>query len=132
LNEIEPNNPDVLEYVNRVRRRAGVPDLEVAYPAVVGDQNEMRKWIIRERQVELAFEGDRYFTLVRRLMMGNPEIQTIYRMNTIEDDGGQGFAFTNFNKRILLQNRFWHDKMYLFPIYQDDLDKNTALVPNPG
>ncbi len=131
LNEVEPNNPDILKYINLVRQRAGIPNLEVAYPAVVGDQVEMRKWIIRERQVELAFEGDRYFTLIRRLMMGNPEVKTIYRMNTIANDNNQGFAFTDFNKRILLQNRFWDDKMYLFPIYQDDLDKNTSLVPNP-
>lgn len=132
LNEIEPGHPDILKYVNLVRERAGIPDLEDVYPAVVGDQDEMRKWILRERQVELAFEGDRYFTLIRRLMMDDPKIQTIYRMNTIANDNNQGFAFTDFNKRILLQNRFWDDKMYLFPIYQDDIDKNTSLVPNPG
>jgi hypothetical protein len=92
----------------------------------------MRKWILRERQIELAFEGDRYFTLIRRLMMADQKVQSIYRMNTITNDGSQGFAFTDFNKRILLQNRTWSDKMYLFPIAQDDIDKNSSLVQNPG
>lgn len=132
LNEIEPNHPDILRYVNLVRERAGVPALQVVYPGAVGDQNEMRKRIIQERQVELAFEGDRYFTLIRRLMMGDPKVQSIYRMNTIANDGGQGFAFADFNKRILLQKRVWDDKMYLFPIAQSDRDKNISLVQNPG
>jgi len=132
LNEIEPNHPDILKYVNLVRQRAGVPDIQTVYPAAVGDQNEMRKRILQERQVELAFEGDRYFTLIRRLMMNDPKVQTIYRMNTITSDGGQGFAFADFNKRTLLQNRVWADKMYLFPIAQSDRDKNTSLVQNPG
>jgi starch-binding outer membrane protein, SusD/RagB family len=132
LNEVEPNHPDVLKYLNLVRHRAGVPDLETVYPGATGNQDEMRKWILRERQIELAFEGDRYFTLIRRLMMGNPKVQSIYRMNTITNDGSQGFAFADFNKRLLLQNRTWNDKMYLFPIAQDDIDKNSSLVQNPG
>src|SRR5690606_32372476 len=123
---------DILRYINLVRERAGLPDLEDVYPSVVGNQTELRKWILRERQVELAFEGDRYFTLIRRLLMGNTENQTIYRANTITNDNNQGFAFTDFTKRTLLHNRFWDDKMYLFPILQDDIDKNNALVQNPG
>ncbi len=132
LNEVEPNHQDILKYVNLVRQRGGVPNLETVYPAVLGNQEEMRKWILRERQVELAFEGDRYFTLIRRLMMGNQKVQTIYRMNTITNDGNQGFAFSDFNKRTLLQTRTWSDKMYLFPIAQNDIDKNSSLVQNPG
>jgi hypothetical protein len=132
LNEIEPSHPDILKYINLVRQRAGVPDIQTVYPGVMGDQNEMRKRILQERQVELAFEGDRYFTLIRRLMMNDSKVQTIYRMNTITNDGNQGFAFADFNKRTLLQTRVWNDKMYLFPIAQSDIDKNTSLVQNPG
>jgi hypothetical protein len=132
LNEVEPNNPDVLKYVNLVRQRGGLPDLQTVYPSSVGNQAEMRKRILQERQVELAFEGDRYFTLIRRLMMGDTKVQTIYRMNTITNDGNQGFAFADFNKRTLLQTRVWNDKMYLFPIAQSDIDKNASLVQNPG
>nr|WP_197718658.1 RagB/SusD family nutrient uptake outer membrane protein [Pedobacter schmidteae] len=132
LNEIEPNHPDILKYLNLVRQRAGIPDLQTVYPAAVGNKDVMRKYILQERQVELAFEGDRYFTLIRRLMMGDVKVQSIYRMNTIASDGNQGFAFADFNKRILLQTRVWTDKMYLFPIAQSDRDKNSSLVQNPG
>jgi len=99
---------------------------------VVGNKDEQRKWILRERQIELAFEGDRYFTLIRRLMMGNPATRAIYRMNIASNDNNQGFFYQDFYKRNLLQNRYWDDKMYMFPILQDDIDKNSALVQNPG
>src|SRR5690606_31574191 len=92
LNEIEPGNPDVLKYLNLVRERGGIPRLEEVYPSTVGNQGEMRKWILRERQIELAFEGDRYFTLIRRLAMGDADHQTIYRMNTNANDNNQGFS----------------------------------------
>lgn len=132
MNEYDPGNTDILKYLNEVRNRAGLPNLEDVYLSVVGNQAEMRKHILRERQVELCFEGDRYYTLMRRLQMGLPENRTIYRMNTITNDNSQGFGFADYYKRTLLQNRFWDNKMYLFPIAQDDIDKNNALVQNPG
>jgi hypothetical protein len=132
LNEYDPGNAAILTYLNMVRQRAGLPKLETVYPAVAGNQVEMRKWILRERQVELCFEGDRYFTLVRRQMMGNPEVKAIYRMNTVANDNGAGFSFSDYYTRVLFQTRYWDDKMYLFPISQDDIDKDKALVQNPG
>ncbi|HWK04956.1 MAG TPA: RagB/SusD family nutrient uptake outer membrane protein [Puia sp.] len=132
LNEYDPGNADILTYLNMVRTRAGIPNLETVYPSAVGNQVEMRKWILRERQIELCFEGDRYFTLVRRLLMGNPENLAIYRMNTIANDNSQGFAFTDYNTRILFQTRYWDDKMYLFPMLQTDIDIDNSLVQNPG
>lgn len=92
----------------------------------------MRKYILKERQVELCFEGDRYYTLIRRLQLGAPENQNIYTMNVNEDDGGLGFGFTGFYKRTLFQKRAWENKMYLFPISQYQLDRDRALVQNPG
>lgn len=132
MNEFDPGNTDILKYLNEVRTRAGLPDLEDVYPSAVGNQAEQRKHILRERQVELCFEGDRNYTLIRRLQMGQPENRTIYRMNTITNDNNQGFGFADYYKRTLLQNRFWDNKMYLFPIAQDDIDKNNSLVQNPG
>jgi hypothetical protein len=98
----------------------------------VGDQTQMRNFILRERQVELCFENDRYFTLVRRKLLGKPVNQTIYGMNVAADDGGLGFAFTGFYTRTLFQTRTWDDKMYLFPIAQTDIDNDNSIVQNPG
>lgn len=132
LNEYAPGNADILKYFNAIRSRAGLPGFETVYPGEVNSQTEMRKAIIRERQIELCFEGDRYFTLVRRLMMGDANVKAIYRMNVNANDNGDGFSFAGFYNRNLLQTRYWSDKMYLFPIYQDDLDKTKGLVQNPG
>jgi hypothetical protein len=132
LNEYDPSNADIVKTLNLVRSRAGLPGIETVYPAAPGNKELMRKYILKERQVELCFEGDRYFTLVRRLMLGSTENQTIYGMNVNEDDGGQGFAFTRFYNRTLFQKRAWNNKMYLFPISQYQMDRDRALVQNPG
>jgi len=133
LNESDPSHPDVVTYLDMVRARAGLPGIETVYPGAVGNQDQMRKYILRERQVELCFEsGDRYYTLVRRKLLGNAENQAIYGMNVNANDNGQGFSFTAFYTRTLFQNRFWNDKMYLFPIYQTDIDNDNAIVQNPG
>jgi hypothetical protein len=92
----------------------------------------MRKYILREREVELCFENDRYFTLIRRLLLGNTENQTIYGMNVNADDHGLGFSFTGYYQRTLFQKRYWDDRMYLFPIAQSDIERDRALVQNPG
>ncbi|MBV7529696.1 RagB/SusD family nutrient uptake outer membrane protein [Chitinophaga sp. sic0106] len=132
LNESDPGNPDIPTYLDMVRARAGLPGIATVYPDAVGNTEKMRKHILRERQVELCFEGDRYFTLVRRLLLGNPENQTIYGLNTYANDNGQGFAFTDFYKRTLFQKRTWDNRMYLFPIQQQDIERDRALVQNPG
>ncbi|HVW61924.1 MAG TPA: RagB/SusD family nutrient uptake outer membrane protein [Puia sp.] len=133
LNESDPANPDIVTYLDMVRTRAGLPGIEAVYPGAVGNKDLMRKYILRERQVELCFEnGDRYFTLTRRKMLGDPVNQAIYGMNVNANDNGQGFSFTGFYTRKLFQNRVWDDKMYLYPIYQSDIDKDNAIVQNPG
>ncbi|HEY8399240.1 MAG TPA: RagB/SusD family nutrient uptake outer membrane protein, partial [Flavihumibacter sp.] len=106
--------------------------IEEVYPEAVGNKDLMRKHILRERNVEFCFEGDRYYTLTRRLMMNDPSVQTIYGMNVNGDDGGLGFSYTGFYTRTVFQQRYWNDKMYLFPIQQTDIERNRALVQNPG
>jgi len=132
LNEYDPGNPDIVTYLDMVRARAGLPGIATVYPSAIGDPAQMRNYILRERQVELCFENDRYFTLIRRKLLGSPVNQTIYGMNTTADDGGLGFSFAGFYTRTLFQARTWDDKMYLFPIAQVDIDNDNSIVQNPG
>ena len=60
LNEYDPENADIAEYVNRVRSRAGQPNLPSGLT-----QDEMRERIRRERRVELAFEEHRSWDVRR-------------------------------------------------------------------
>lgn len=64
-------NPDVARYINMVRNRAGMPDMD---PTVYNSQEKVRELYRRERRVELAFEGRRYFD-IRRWGIG-PETMT--------------------------------------------------------
>jgi hypothetical protein len=60
LNEYDPTNPDIEKYWNMIRNRAGVPDIFTVYPEIKGNKNLQRKFIRRERMVELCFECMRY------------------------------------------------------------------------
>jgi hypothetical protein len=51
---------DALPVINQIRRRAGLPELSSAL-----SQDEMRLAVERERRVELALEGHRWFDLKR-------------------------------------------------------------------
>lgn len=50
---------EALDYLNRVRHRAGLPN------TTASNQNDIREAILQERRVELAFENKRWLDLVR-------------------------------------------------------------------
>lgn len=61
----------MLEYLNKVRHRAGLTTkIEELNPVIKGNKELQRAAIQRERQVELATEGQRYFD-VRRWMIAD-------------------------------------------------------------
>ncbi|MET6999864.1 RagB/SusD family nutrient uptake outer membrane protein [Chitinophaga defluvii] len=133
LNEAEPGHPDIVKYLDMIRTRAGVPSIAQVYPAAVTSQAEMRKHILRERMIELAFEhGDHWWTRARRKDMNNDEFKKVYGLNFEADDNDQGFGYSGFYQRTLLQSRAFDKKMYLFPIAQSEILRDTALVQNPG
>lgn len=130
LNEVTPSDPDVLKYVNLVRERAGLPKLEDLNPAIAGDQAMQREAIRRERRIELATEGQRYFD-VRRWMIAENE----------PGKGGQGGDFTGmnpdgnkitFHTRKKLHTRVFKRKNYLYPVPLVDMQRSNELVQNPG
>lgn len=130
LNEVEPGNSDVLKYVNLVRQRAGIPNLEELNPDIKGNQELQREAIRRESRIELATEGQRYFD-VRRWMIADKEV----------GEGGQGGTFTGMNvdqpqpgyyTRTKMQSRVFKNKNYLFPIPLDEIQRSKVLVQNPG
>lgn len=128
LNEVEPGNPDVLRYVNLVRKRAGIPNLEIINPGIAGNKDLQRLAIQRESRIELATEGQRYFD-VRRWMICE------------RADGRQGGDFfgmnmngdaTTFYTRTRFQTRVFERKLYLYPVPFSEMQKSKNLVQNPG
>jgi hypothetical protein len=90
----------ILADLNEIRRRSNVPDL---LPADVATPTALRDAILRERRLEFALEGHRFFDL--RRMLGPTAAA----------------AFLGID-----------DFRLYFPIPQRELDANTALEQNPG
>jgi hypothetical protein len=55
---MQGNDPLALADVNRIRNRAGLPSVNLSGAALLEE-------ILKQRRIELAFEGDRWFTLKR-------------------------------------------------------------------
>ncbi|WP_316835964.1 RagB/SusD family nutrient uptake outer membrane protein [Pedobacter nutrimenti] len=130
LNETEPGNPDILKYLNLVRYRAGLPGYSQ------GSKEDVRKWIKRERLVELAFEGKRYFDMRRwkdaedtqRDVWGNSAGVggSVYGMNYKVTD-------ISFYDRTIIDGYSFKKKNYFFPLPYVEVSNHWGeLIQNPG
>lgn len=131
-NEVNPNDVRVLKYLNLVRERAGLPGVETLNPAIRGNQELQRAAIPRERQVELATEGQRYFD-VRRWMIADKNGEGrqngyVHGMNV----RGEPNDIDDFNRVVEASQIVFNRKMYLYPMPDSEMRKTKNLVQNPG
>ena len=131
-NEVNPNDARVLKYLNLVRERAGLPDIETLNPAIRGNQELQRAAIQRERQIELATEGQRYFD-VRRWMIADKNGEGrqngyVHGMNV----RGESNDKEDFNRIVEASQIVFNRKMYLYPMPDFEMRKTKNLVQNPG
>lgn len=131
-NEVNPNDARVLKYLNLVRERAGLPDIETLNPAIRGNQELQRAAIQRERQIELATEGQRYFD-VRRWMIADKNGEGrqngyVHGMNV----RGESNDKEDFNRIVEASQIVFNRKMYLYPMPDSEMKKTKNLVQNPG
>ncbi len=135
LNEINPKNPEIITYIDAIRKRAGIPGYEALKKAglkdIIGDKELQAKSIRQERQVELYLEGQRYFD-IRRWMICDPgeeADQTAYYgmdMNGKADiEPGTPGSFFN---RTLIRKHNWKRAMYLYPIPYTEVQMSEGLV----
>jgi starch-binding outer membrane protein, SusD/RagB family len=123
LNEAQGPVADVYKYVNAVRQRAGV-----AMPVLPAGltQIQMRDRIRNERRIELCFEGHRFFD-VRRWKLGAVLLNKPVTGIRITNTAGV-LTYTTFE----VETRVFQDKNYLFPFSQNDINRQPALIQNPG
>lgn len=121
------------EYVNRVRNRAGLPDLTGL------SRQQLRDSIYWEFRKELAYEGQDYEELVRQdRLLEAKAAATEYTVPTLLDD--QGNVVTPTQELLDQIARYQPQTQFLeldpwnvlFPIPQQALDKNPNLEQNPG
>lgn len=97
----ELNDPDTAQdALNEVRERVELD------PVTTADQAELRQAIWKERRLELAFEHDRWFDLLRTGQAG--EVMQAHGKN------------------------FDESKHYLFPIPEEQLRQTPGMTQNPG
>lgn len=131
LNEVDPSDARIIEYIDKVRERAGIPLLATIKPEIIGNKNLQKQAIIQERRVELFTEGQRYFDVRRWMIAQNPVGQ-----------GGQGGDFhgmdmnattkESFLNRVTFERRIFEKSMYLYPLPLNEVQKSKKLVQNPG
>jgi len=135
-NEYYGPDAAVFEMLNTVRRRAGLlrPIQEtwadasiVKNPGKHTTQNGLRDIIHTERLIELCFEGQRYFDILRWKRAGE------FFVTPIKGWNASGVTPEQFYELQTLQPREWQiPKNYLFPIPLSDMNRNPKLVQNPG
>ncbi len=123
LNEYSPGHADITEYVNRVRRRAGLADLPSGLT-----QSEMRDRIRNERRIELSFENHRFWD-VRRWKIAEHTEKILWGKRPIADvTKPDGYRYERFQ----VEERLWRNAMYVIPITQDETLRNPNLEQNEG
>jgi hypothetical protein len=121
------------EYVNRVRTRAGLPDL------VNLSQDQLRDSIYLEFRKELCFEGQDYEELVRQgKLISNKTASATYDVPTMYDDNGNVFIpsqalldrIDQYQPDLDFYEMDSHNTIW--PIPQTAIDRNPNLQQNPG
>lgn len=107
--ENELNGPaGAYDPINKIRNRVGLPDLPQGLT-----KEQMREAIKKERRLELAFEGQHYFDLLR----WGPEDMKAAMESVVNVPG---------------HIRFYEPRVMLWPVPQTELDVNPNLSQNPG
>ena len=137
LNEYKAAPDDeVYRYLNVVRERAGIPDVEEAWknardPNKVNTQEGMRDIIRQEWNIEFAFEGYRYWN-VRRWKIANTEFnESVYGWNVLGSDANSFYNNGLGPVVVYTGNTFVAPRDYLYPIRSEEVQR-SGCVQNPG
>jgi hypothetical protein len=137
MNEyLDTPTQEVYDAINLVRQRAGIPNVENAWhnPAVVRpasldkhlSKEGMREIILQERSIELAFEGSRYWDMIRttqaHLVFNSP----IFGWSGLEAMSANFFVLESKEERKFTM------RDYLTPISLNERNINANFIQNPG
>ncbi len=125
---------EVYDAVNRVRERAGIPDVEEVWSdagivETVGKHQTkegMRDIILTERSIELAFEGSHFWDMLRYRKAPSEFSSPVWGWTYTGETG------TDFFIPEAKQTRKFTITDCLWPIDLDEMNTNSKLIQNPG
>lgn len=139
VNEATPGAVDQAlldETINDVRDRVKLPGYS---KAELSSQEAVREAVRKERRVELAFEGLRYFDVLRWGVAKELLNHTFTGVKLSDDPSapnyrGSGASASPVDEDMYYQfeNRMWSDHNRYFPIPQNELNVNKNLKQNSG
>lgn len=125
-------NDEALWAVNEIRKRAGMPE----YASIT------REKVRKERKIELAFEGNRYWDLRRWRTAKEDLTKSFHGLRIILDGAsiveGQYDVLTQKFKLVIIDNvsgipsPYFDEKHYYLPIGLSRTTNNHNLIENPG
>lgn len=132
LNEVGGPSPEVYQYINQVRERAGLKSVQVSWdnysnnPSKYTSQTGMREIIHQEELIEMAFEGARFWDLKRW-----KEATQQFRKPVQGWDIEQSNPDFYYRRKVLFDQSFTV-KDYFWPIKDGDILVNRNLIQNIG
>ncbi len=120
VNMLQGNSAVAIQYLDMVRARAGMPLYAAASATAVyaGKYPTLKLAILHERRVELAFEHQRWFDLIR--FFTTPELVTFFKAKSQLNFGLA--KLSNFSAK---------DRYYPIPLDEYKLNP-TKMYQNPG
>ncbi|MBR0300743.1 MAG: RagB/SusD family nutrient uptake outer membrane protein, partial [Bacteroidales bacterium] len=117
LNQL--TDPNIYAYLNKIRNRAGMPDVD---ESKYNTQESLRELVRRERRIELAFEGHRLIDIRRWRIAEEVMNGPVY--GALDPETGQ--------LHYVEERRFNPDRDYVWPIPNTEVQSNDNMVQNPG
>ena len=122
------NKEETLANLNVIRERAGVPNL---ISSDIVNNMSLMDWVRNERFIELWGEGHRYYD-IRRWMIA-PETMGQGKRTGLNAYGIKEPTFEEFNKPVIIDQPFvWSNRMYLLPVFHNEVYKNPQMIQAPG
>lgn len=132
LNELNGPGPETFKWVNLVRERAGLKSIEESwseyskFPGKHTTKEGLREILQRERNIEMAFEGHRFWDL-RRWKTAEQVVNAPVQGWDIEEEETQSYYQVQ-----TLFNQTFQKRDYFMPLREASLIQNERLVQNPG
>ncbi|HEV7330462.1 MAG TPA: RagB/SusD family nutrient uptake outer membrane protein [Flavisolibacter sp.] len=121
-NEADGPTPEVYQAVEAIRRRAGLRPYEL--PASLS-QEAMRNVIRKERRIELAYEGHRFFDVRRWMIAEETENKIMHGMEVSRNGAQASYKVFDVRKHNFIK------AMYLWPLPLAEIAKSPDLLQNP-